>query len=94
MCEHIVSPELECTHGLKLPKLHATVFIKNHFLLMKAILTKNGNSFSKHQRIITEGPKSSILGPLFFNILLTLIWGWGGGGGGGGGAGRTVPQKR
>ena len=54
---------------------------------MKAILTKNGNSFSKHQRIITGGPKSSILGPLFFNILLTLIWGWGGGGGGGG-AGR------
>ena len=58
---------------------------------MKAILTKNGNSFSKHQRIITEGPKSSILGPLFFNILLTLIWGWGGGGGGGGnGTTKTV----
>ena len=45
---------------------------------MKAVLTKNGNSFSKHQRIITGGQKSSILGPLFFNILLTLIWGWGG----------------
>ena len=47
---------------------------------MKVILTKKGNSFSKHQRIIIGVQKSSILGPLFFNIWLTLIWGGRGGG--------------
>ena len=53
-------------HGLNKKSLS---FIESYIVNRKQV-SKTGDSFSTYQRIITGVPQGSILGPLFFNILI------------------------